>query len=113
MHPTRQLIQSRGRLLDLSEPAVMGIINATPDSFHAASRVGGSVQGALERAERMVQEGASILDIGGQSTRPGSVRISASEEIARVVPAVDAIRKAFPDLWLSVDTYYGEVAKAT
>lgn len=112
MQPTPQLIPSRGRVLDLSEPIVMGIINATPDSFHLANRTEGSIEAALELAERMVQEGASILDIGGQSTRPGSVRISASEEIQRVQPVLQAIRKAFPEVWISVDTYHSEVVKA-
>jgi dihydropteroate synthase len=112
MQPSRHSIQSRGRLLDLSEPIVMGILNATPDSFHAQSRTGDSMADALAMAERMVQEGASILDVGGQSTRPGSIRISAKEEIQRTQPIIEAIRRAYPNIWISIDTYYGDVAKA-
>lgn len=112
MQPSRHSIQSRGRILDLSEPIVMGILNATPDSFHADSRTGDSMADALAKAERMVQEGASILDVGGQSTRPGSIRISAKEEIQRTQPIIEAIRRAYPDIWISIDTYYGDVAKA-
>jgi dihydropteroate synthase len=89
----------------------MGIINATPDSFYSGSR-GFSVDGALQKAEAMIAQGATILDIGGQSTRPGSVTINADEELTRVLPIITAIHSRFPDSFLSVDTYYSKVAKA-
>lgn len=99
-----------GRLKVFDRPVVMGILNATDDSFHADSRVS-TVESALAKAGWMLQEGADILDIGGQSTRPGSRRVSASEEAERTVPVVAAIAKAFPQALLSVDTYHSEVAR--
>jgi dihydropteroate synthase len=100
-----------GRLLLIDEPIVMGIINATPDSFFADSQKM-SVDGALRKAEQMLNEGATILDIGGQSTKPGSEQVGADEEMRRVLPIVEAISKAFPSAYLSVDTFYAAVAKA-
>ena len=97
-------------MLSIERPLVMGIINITPDSFYAGSRHAG-VEGALLQAEKMVQEGARILDIGGQSTRPGAERISAEDELKRVVPVVEAISRAFPHVEISVDTFYSTVAK--
>ncbi|HVZ26698.1 MAG TPA: dihydropteroate synthase [Sediminibacterium sp.] len=106
-----QTLNCRGKLLVLEQPVVMGILNITADSFYAGSRQG-SVDKALETAAQMLAEGATVLDIGGQSTRPGAVQVSASDEIQRVVPVITAIRQAFPDAFLSVDTYHAEVAKA-
>ncbi|MBR4800900.1 MAG: dihydropteroate synthase [Clostridia bacterium] len=88
---------------------VMGILNATPDSFFAASRL---QDDAVKRAGDMLKEGAEILDIGGQSTRPNSKPVSALEELSRVLPVVEAIRAEFKDALISVDTYYPEVAQA-
>lgn len=99
-----------GRIQEIDKPVVMGIINVTPDSFFSGSRV--TADTAVQQAERMLQDGAGMLDIGGQSTRPGSERISAQEETDRVVPAIEAIVKAFPDAILSIDTYYAKVAEA-
>ena len=87
----------------------MGILNATPDSFHAESRV--AVDGALRTAERMLEEGAGILDIGGMSTRPGAEAISEAEELQRVLPVIAAIHERFPEAWLSIDTYRSQVAR--
>jgi dihydropteroate synthase len=89
----------------------MGIINATPDSFFEGSRYDGAEE-ILGIAEKMFIDGADILDIGGQSTRPGSQQISADEEIKRVIPAIQAIAKKFPEAFISIDTYYSTVAKA-
>ncbi|MSP57757.1 MAG: dihydropteroate synthase [Flavobacteriaceae bacterium] len=102
---------SKERKLSLQQPAIMGILNCTPDSFLKESRVKSSQQ-ALDIAGKMIAEGAAIIDIGGQSTRPGSDRIGFSEELDRVAPIVKIIRKAFPEIWLSVDTYYSSVALA-
>ncbi len=99
-----------GRLLEIKAPIVMGIINATPDSFYSGSRRE-SVTEALRTAEKMLGEGATILDIGGQSTRPGSDTLTADEEIHRVMPAIEAIVQEFPGCFLSIDTYYSAVAK--
>lgn len=100
----------KDRLFTPTLPAVMGIINATPDSFHAPSRAG--VDEAVRLADRMITEGATILDIGGQSSRPGSGLGTAEEEMGRVLPVIDAIHRRFPDAVLSVDTWRAEVARA-
>jgi dihydropteroate synthase len=108
--PVHSTLQSRGRLLDLSSPLVMGILNATPDSFYDKGR-GNDMSSLLHRAEEMLEEGAAILDIGGASTKPGAAIISADEELRRVIPVVEAITKQFPAAWLSIDTYHAEVAR--
>jgi len=89
----------------------MGIINATPDSFFGGSRFN-SVDKIVAEAEKMLNDGADILDIGGQSTRPGSVLISADEEIERVIPAIKAIAKKNPEVFISIDTFYSKVVAA-
>ncbi|KAB7731188.1 dihydropteroate synthase [Rudanella paleaurantiibacter] len=112
---TKKTLNCRGRLVDLSHgPAVMGILNITPDSFFAGSRVpaGESLESALiDRAGQMLQDGASFLDIGGYSTRPGAPDISPAEEADRVLPAIEAIRRHWPEALLSVDTFRAEVAR--
>jgi len=103
-------LNCRGRLLTINQPVVMGIINATPDSFFSGSRQQ-TTDAATGQAAKMIHEGATILDIGGQSTRPGSEKINAAEEAERVLPLIAAIHKAFPETIISVDTYYASVAK--
>jgi len=99
-----------GRSLDLSRPCVMGVLNVTPDSFSDGGDFS-SFDLALRRAERMVEEGADILDIGGESTRPGAARVSAQEEIDRVVPVIEALwSRVSPPL--SVDTSKPDVMRA-
>jgi dihydropteroate synthase len=88
----------------------MGIINATPDSFYAGSRYTGA-DAIVQQAEEMLAEGADILDIGGQSTRPGSTAVTAEEELKRVIGGIDAISKKFPQTIISIDTYYSKVVK--
>ena len=89
---------------------IMGILNVTPDSFSDGGKYQ-SVDLALKQAERMIEEGAAILDIGGESTRPGHKKITDQEEIERVVPVIEAIKKNF-DIAVSLDTYKYEVSKA-
>ena len=103
-------LNCKGRLLRINQPIVMGIINTTPDSFYAGSRQQG-IEAALQQASRMIEEGATVLDIGGQSTRPGSERISVEEELQRVVPIIAAVHQRFPDTLISCDTFYATVAK--
>lgn len=103
-------LNCKGKLLVIDEPIVMGIINTTPDSFYSGSRTN-VADDILLRAEKMINDGATILDIGGQSTRPNSQLISAEEEIKRVLPAIEAIHKKFPQQIISVDTFYASVAK--
>lgn len=95
----------------MDKPLVMGIINATPDSFFGESRFSG-VDEIVIQAEKMLNDGADIIDVGGQSTRPGSELISEDEEIKRVVPAIKAITERFPEAFVSVDTFYSAVAIA-
>lgn len=103
-------LNCRGKLLSLQKPVVMGILNLTSDSFYAASRHE-TIGPLLQAAEQMLAAGASILDIGGQSTRPGSTRLPAEQEAAVVVPAITAISERFPGAIISVDTFYSAVAK--
>ncbi|MGK2864211.1 MAG: dihydropteroate synthase [Chitinophagaceae bacterium] len=102
-------LNCNGRLLVIDKPLIMGIINITPDSFYKASRQR-SVDAILNRAEKMIRDGAAILDLGGQSTRPGSSIVHADEELKRVLPGIEAINKNFPEIFISVDTYYAAVA---
>ena len=91
-------------------PRIMCILNITPDSFHADSRVD-SVEDALSRARQMGEEGAEWLDIGGESTRPGAASVDHDEEMSRVLPVIEAIRVALPDVGISIDTRRASVAR--
>jgi dihydropteroate synthase len=104
-------INIRGRLLDLAKPRIMGIINLTDDSFYSSSRYGSESE-ILAAAEKMLSEGADILDLGGCSTRPGSAAVAVEVEKRRVCDAVRLIRKSFPETVISVDTYRAAVAEA-
>lgn len=99
-------------LVDLTTPKVMGIINVTPDSFYDGSRTETN-DAVLHQAEKMLLEGATFLDIGGYSSRPGADHISEKEELSRVLPAVEALVKEFPEAYISVDTFRSKVAKIT
>jgi dihydropteroate synthase len=103
-------LNCRGRLLTLEEPVVMGILNTTPDSFYEGSRFA-TEETLLQKAAEMIAEGATLLDVGGQSTRPGAQLLTAEEEAARVIPALHLLRKHFPEVFLSTDTFYSEVAR--
>ena len=100
-----------GRLIDLSSPKVMGIINTTPDSFFADSRKTG-VKEAVQQAEKMLADGATFLDLGAYSSRPGAIDISAQEEMDRLLPVVEAISAAFPEAIMSIDTFRANIAEA-
>lgn len=100
-----------GRELTYEKMCIMGILNITPDSFYAGSRID-SVQEVVRRAGKMLEEGAGILDIGGESTRPGSDSIGGEEERARVLPVIEAVRRAYPEAVISVDTYRADTARA-
>lgn len=103
-------INCSGKLIDLREPKIMGILNMTFDSFYEGSRLNNADE-AVKKAELLLNQGADILDLGGMSTRSGSSEISLDEELKRVVPTVEAIMKEFPEVIISVDTYRSEVAK--
>lgn len=103
-------LNCKGRLWVIEKPVVMGILNITPDSFYSGSSVQ-QPEDILAKAAQMIDEGAAVLDIGGQSTRPGSKRLSASEETQRVLPAIQQIKEKFPSVFISIDTYHASVAK--
>lgn len=100
-------LTARGTELNLSTPQVMGILNVTPDSFSDGG-THNSLNDAVNHAAKLIAEGASIIDIGGESTRPGASDVSIDEELQRVVPVVEAIRQRF-DVWISVDTSKAQV----
>lgn len=100
---------AQGSTLDLSLPHVMGILNVTPDSFSDGG-VHNSLIEAVKHANLMINAGATIIDIGGESTRPGAAEVSVEEELARVIPVVEAIAQRF-EVWISVDTSKAEVIR--
>jgi dihydropteroate synthase len=104
-------LNCKGKLLYTQIPIVMGIINATPDSFYQGDLQKG-MDGILALAEKMIADGATILDIGGQSTKPNSTPISTQEEIGRVIPVIEMLHTHFPKTFISIDTYQSEVAIA-
>lgn len=103
-------INANGQLIDLSEPQVMGILNVTPDSFYAGSRKQSENEIAA-RADQIIHEGGSIIDIGAFSTRPGAAQVSAEEEMERMRRALKIVRGVQPDAVLSIDTFRPEIAK--
>ncbi|CAK1974284.1 dihydropteroate synthase [Vibrio crassostreae] len=103
------ILKAHNKTLVLDRPHVMGILNVTPDSFSDGGKFN-SLDNALLQAERMIQAGVSIIDIGGESTRPGAPDVSLEEELARVIPAIKAIRAKF-DVWISIDTSKAEVMR--
>lgn len=102
------MIQNKRKIV--KEPCIMGILNFTPDSFFPESRQKG-VKSALKRAQKMIDQGATIIDIGGESTRPGHTSVSHEEEIQRILPFIKAFHKEFPQITLSVDTYKSQTAQ--
>lgn len=104
-------LQCKGRLIDLSHPVVMGILNVTPDSFFDGGKYD-NAHSVLRQAEKMLREGADLLDIGGASSRPGAVEVPEQEELQRVTPMIELILKEFPDALISIDTWRARVASA-
>ncbi|GAC1309451.1 MAG: dihydropteroate synthase [Mucilaginibacter sp.] len=107
----KDTLNAGGRLIDLSSPKVMGIINLTPDSFYAGSRAQG-IDAAVQQAEKLLNDGATFLDLGAYSSRPGADDISVQEETDRLLPVVEAMVKRFPEAMLSIDTFRSTVAEA-
>lgn len=103
-------INCKGKIIALNTPIVMGIINTTPDSFYEGSRKT-NIDAILFQADKMLNEGASILDIGGYSTRPMAEDVKIETEIERVIPTINEIHKRFPDAVISIDTFRSEVAE--
>lgn len=103
-------INCKGRLIDLSTPKVMGILNVTPDSFYDGGMLKNTDE-VVQKVEKMLAEGADFIDLGGYSSRPGANFVSEEEELNRVVPIVKILVEKFPDILLSIDTFRSEVAK--
>ena len=103
-------INCRGKLIDLSSPKIMGILNLTPDSFSDGGKFNDE-KSALLQAEKMIKEGADFIDIGAQSTRPNADFLSARQEILRIGNVISLIKKEFPETLISLDTFYADVVK--
>lgn len=99
-----------GKLIDLSSPKIMGILNVTPDSFSDGGKFN-EEKSALVQTEKMLKDGAEIIDIGAQSTRPNSEFLKAEDEISRIGTVISKIKKEFPEALISLDTFYSEVVK--
>ncbi|WP_375558937.1 dihydropteroate synthase [Bernardetia sp. OM2101] len=110
LQKTIPTLRIKDKLISLQKPIVMGILNVTPDSFYEGSRINTDKQ-ILKKASQMLEEGATILDIGGYSTRPNAEDISIEEEINRVVYPISAIKKEFPNAIISIDTFRSKVAR--
>lgn len=115
------ILNSKGRELSFEKPVVMGILNVTPDSFSDGGKYYGAESReekvesrespALARAVEMIKEGATIIDIGGESTGPGSKEVTEEEELRRVIPVIKGLREKDPNIWISIDTYKSNVAR--
>ena len=103
-------INCKGKLIDLSSPKVMGILNITPDSFYDGGKYKDE-KSIILQVEKMLNEGATFIDVGAYSSRPGAEHVSKEEELKRIVPIVDLLITNFPDIYLSIDTFRSEVAK--
>ena len=108
----KRTLNCKGKLIDLNEPKVMGILNITPDSFYDKSRFSNN-DDLLKRTESMLSEGATFIDVGAYSSRPGAEFVSEEEERKRLIPALEIILKEFPDVLLSVDTFRSNIARET
>lgn len=106
----KKVLNCRGKLFDLRRPAIMGIVNLTPDSFYDGGNLV-SVNDVIDHVRTLLNNGADFIDVGGQSSRPGSKRIDAEEEWKRLQPSLTAILNQFPDTIISVDTYHASVAE--
>ena len=108
----KRTLNCKGKLIDLNEPKVMGILNITPDSFYDKSRFN-SKDDLLKRTELMLSEGSTFIDVGAYSSRPGAEFVSEEEERKRLIPALEIILKEFPDVLLSIDTFRSNIARET
>ena len=111
LFPKKSFLNIRGQLYALGSPKIMGILNITEDSFFDG---GNNIQidSQLQQVEKMLNNGADIIDIGAQSTRPGATEIGEQMELNKILPSITAIRKRFPEAIISIDTWYSKVAKA-
>ena len=105
-------INCKGKLIDITSPKVMGILNITPDSFFDGGKYKNEAD-ILFQTEKMLNEGATFIDVGAYSSRPGAAHISEKEELNRILPVIDLLVKNFPEIIISVDTFRSEIAKQT
>ena len=105
-------ISCKGKIIDLTTPKIMGILNLTPDSFYDGGLYN-RTDLALSQTEKMLRQGATFIDVGGASSKPGAIEISADNELKRVLPVIEKIHLSFPDAIISIDTYRSDVAKKT
>lgn len=103
-------LNCNGRLVDLTTPKIMGILNLTPDSFSDGGKFNNE-KSALNHAEKLLKEGAELIDIGPQSTRPNAEFLSSKEEVARIGNVISLIKKEFPEALISLDTFYAETVE--
>ena len=108
----KKTLSCGGKLIDLSTPVVMGILNVTPDSFYDGGQYT-SEKKTIERAKQILEQGAKIIDIGAYSSRPGAKDISPEEELERLIPIIKIIKKELPDSLVSIDTFRSEIVKRT
>ena len=108
---TQVTIRTGNRVLDLSNPVVMGVINVTSDSYYVTSRYGDNIPAIIDSVGEMLKEGATIIDIGGMSSRPGAAAIPEAEEEAKILPVIEMLNNHFPGIVLSVDTYRARIAE--
>jgi dihydropteroate synthase len=105
-------INCKGQLIDLSTPKVMGVLNLTPDSFYDGGRYKNEVD-MMSQVEKMLQEGATFIDLGGYSSKPGAAFVEEDEELKRVIPVIELLINNFPDIILSVDTFRSKIAQVS
>ncbi|CAM3651334.1 dihydropteroate synthase [Flavobacterium gelidilacus] len=110
MKTLKQTINCKGNLIDLSQPKVMGILNLTPNSFYDGGKYKNTVE-VIHQVEKMLQDGATFIDVGAYSSKPNADFVSEEEEISRLIPIVELLVEKFPDILLSVDTFRSQVAK--
>ena len=103
-------INCNGKIIDLTTPKIMGILNVTPNSFFDGGQYN-SIDAALAQTEKMISEGATFIDVGGASSKPGADEISVDEELKRVIPVIEKISQTFPESFISIDTYRSDVAQ--
>ena len=103
-------INCNGKIIDLTTPKIMGILNVTPNSFFDGGQYN-SIDAALVQTEKMILEGATFIDVGGASSKPGADEISVDEELKRVIPVIEKISQTFPESFISIDTYRSDVAQ--
>ncbi|TCD04627.1 dihydropteroate synthase [Pedobacter frigidisoli] len=108
----KQSLNIKGKLIDLSTPKVMGILNITPDSFFSDSRTK-TIEEAIKKTEQFLNEGATFIDIGGYSSRPGAKDITTDEELNRLIPVIESLVREFPEAIISIDTFRAKVAEET